>query len=164
MGMFTAIVGLAIAAYGAYEGTEARKDASKANKSAAEENRKARGEEKALNYQSQAQERRSQVREERVRRARIIQASENGGTDGSSGEYGAVSSLSTGLSANIGMNLGRAQAGNLIGGYLQNAADFNTAAQTAATNAQNADALAGLGMSIFSSAGGFGSFGSPKGK
>lgn len=155
-----AIAGLAVAATGTYVGIEARKDAAKANALAAAEQRKAKSEEKALNFQAQAAEKRQQIREERVRRARLLQASENSGLAGSSGEVGAVGGMNTMLQANLGMNRATAEAGSRIGGYLQNAADFHLAAQKAASKAQDGDAYAGLGMSIFSSAGGAGQIGS----
>ena len=167
MGIFSAIVaGIALVAgaYSANESSKARKEANAYNKKAANEQKLARREEKALSYQQAANERRSQVREERVRRAKILQAAENSGSAGSSGEYGATAGMATQLQANIGLNLGRMQGANLISGYMQNAADFNTAAQSAMAKSQDFDALAGLSMSIFSSAGGFGAFGTSKGK
>lgn len=166
MGVVTATIATLAAVastVGAVQGYEARKDAQKANKAAANEQRKVQGEQKALNFQAQAEERRKQVREERVRRAKLLQASNNTGGAGSSGELGAVGSLATQLNANIGINLGKAAAGNRISGYLQNAADFNTASQNAMMDAQNGDALFGVGMNIFNAAGGVNAFKTPKG-
>lgn len=151
-----AVAAVAISAYSAYEGHEARAEASDNYKAQANEQRHAGAEQRALNFQQQAEERRSQIREERVRRAKILQASEDTGVAGSSGEFGAIGSLSTTLSNNLGINAGRAEAGNRIGGYMQNAADFGTAAQQAVLQAQNADALFNVGMSIFSATGGGG--------
>jgi len=45
---------------------------------------------------------RQQAREERIKRARILQASEEAGTGGASREIGAVSALRTQVSANVG--------------------------------------------------------------
>ena len=149
-----AVGALAVGGVAAYQGYEARKEQAAYNKQAAQEQKKARSEEKALNYQAQAAERRAQIREERVRRARILQAAENSGSSGSSGEIGALGGMATQLAANIGMNLGRAQGGDMISGYLQNAADFSNSAQQAAFSAQNADSLFSLSSSIFSAAGG----------
>lgn len=145
---------LIMGATATYQGYQARKEQAAFNRQSALENKKARNEERAQNYQQMAAERRSQVREERVRRARILQGAENSGSSGSSGEAGAIGGMATQLQANIGMNLGRAQSGNLISGYLQNAADFNTSAQQSGYKAQNADALFSLSQSIFGAAGG----------
>lgn len=153
-----AAAALVVTGYEVYEGNQARNEAKDNYAKQADEQRKAQGEQKALNFQQQAMEVRKQVREERVRRAKLMQASEAGGTANSSGEIGATGSMTTQLNDNLGINYGRADAGNRIGGYLQNAADFGTAAQQAVMTAQNADAIAGLSMNIFSAAGGFGSF------
>lgn len=160
MAVLTAIaVGAAlIGGASVYNGIQSRKDAANAYSQQAGEQRKVQNEQKALNFQAQAQERRNQVREERVRRSKLLQASENSGTADSSGEYGAMGSLATQLSSNLGINAGRAQAGSNIGGYLQNAADFGLAAQQASQSAQNADAIAGWAGSIFNASGGFSLF------
>lgn len=158
MGIEVALIGLAVAAYGAYEGHEGRKEAKANYQRQAQESRKARAEEKALNFQQQAEERRKLVREERVRRARILQAAEGTGGAGSSGEYGAIAGMNTQLQSNLGINLGRAEAGNRISGYLQNAADFGTAAQNSIFEVQNADAIFGIGMNIFNASGGASNF------
>lgn len=152
----TIVMGVAAAAtaYTAYEG---RKDAKENMRRAADAQRKAQDEQKALNAAQMAQERRQQIREERVRRARIIQASANSGTTGSSGEFGALSSLSTQLSNNLGINAGRAAAGNRISNFMQNAADYNLAGQESLFRAQNADSLFGMTMNLYG-AGGFSAF------
>lgn len=149
-----AVAAMATAAVSAYSGYTARQDQKEAYENAASENRKAQGEQRALKFQEQAQERRNQVREERVRRAKILQSSENTGVGDSSGAYGAVDGLSTQLNNNLGINAGRATAGDRIGGYMQNAADFNLSAQNASISAQNADSLFSLSASIFSASGG----------
>lgn len=157
MAILTAIAVASAIAGGvsAYSGIQSRKEAAANYSAQADEQRKAQSEQSALNFQQQAQERRNQVREERVRRAKILQASENGGTAGSSGEYGAIDSLATQLSSNLGINAGRAQAGANIGGYLQNAADFGLAAQQAVSGAQTADSLFNLAGNIFTASGGY---------
>lgn len=151
-----AVASAFIGGVSAYNGIQSRKEAASNYSQQADEQRKAQGEQKALSFQQQAQERRNQIREERVRRAKLMQASENSGTAGSSGESGALGSLSTQLSNNLGINAARAQAGANIGGYLQNAADFGTAAQNAIAGAQTADAIGGFAGSIFSASGGYG--------
>lgn len=153
MGIVTGIL-YAVAAIGAYMAHDARQEQKRANASAAAEQKKVRGEENALNASKQAQERRAQIREERVRRGRIMQAAENTGVGGSSGESGALGSLGTQLQTNLGINAGYAAAGQRIGEYQQNAADFNLAAQNAALKAQDGMSLFQMGMSGAGKAGG----------
>lgn len=155
MGIISGIA-LAIAAVSAKIGYDARQDAKEANRAAAAEQKKARGEVNAVNASKQAQEKRAAIREERVRRGKILQASANTGTSASSGALGAEGGLSTQLSSNLAINAGMAAAGQRIGVYEQNAADFNLAAQEAALQAQNADSIFSTSMSMFSQTGGFG--------
>lgn len=155
MGIISGIA-LAIAAVSAKIGYDARQDAKEANRAAAAEQKKARGEVNAVNASKQAQEKRAAIREERVRRGKILQASANTGTSASSGVLGAEGGLSTQLSNNLAINAGMAAAGQRIGVYEQNAADFNLAAQEAALQAQNADSIFSTSMSMFSQTGGFG--------
>lgn len=138
-------------------GEQARGDARDSQNKAREEQQKIQGEQKAQNAAQAAQERRSQVREERVRRARILQSAEGTGAEGSSGEFGAISALSTNLSSNIGSNLGRIAASDRTSTYAQNSANFMGDAQNSMFDAQQADKLFNLSTSIFSASGGFGS-------
>lgn len=126
------------------QGVEARKDA----KAAAAEQRKANNEQRAQNAAAQANERRQQVREERIRRAKILQTSQNSGTAGSSGEAGALGSLTTQLGSAIGMNVGRAQAGERISTFMQNAADYNLSSQNHMLNSQAFGQLAGMASTV----------------
>jgi hypothetical protein len=148
MGIATTIIGLAIMAYGAYTANEARKDQKEANKDASTQRKAIQGENNALNAQKQAQERRALIREERVRRGKIMQSAENTGVSGGSGVEGATGALSTQLSSNLGANLGMAAAGQRIGEYAQNAADFDLASQNAALKAQQGEALVSMGSRI----------------
>jgi hypothetical protein len=118
--------------------------------------RQRQGEERAMNAAQAAQERRQQIREERVRRARVMQASENTGVAGSSGEIGAIGALSTGLSSNIGTNLGRLGAAERLSGISQGIADTNLSLGLAQSRAQEGQALTNIGSTIFGAAGGFG--------
>jgi hypothetical protein len=111
-------------------------------------------EQKASNVAAAANERRQQIREARVRRSRVMQTSSNTGTTGSSGEVGALGSLSTGLSSNIGSNLGQIETANRVTELGQTAADFGTAANIAGVNVQDATSMFQLSTSIFSSLGG----------
>lgn len=145
MAALTSIIGVGLLAYGAYSANEARQDQKDANRAAANERKQVQGEQNALNAQKQAQERRAQVREERVRRGKILQSAENTGASDSSGALGAVGALSTNLSSNLGANLGMAAAGQRIGEYAQNAADFDLAAQNASLQAQQGEQLMSIG-------------------
>lgn len=118
---------------------------------------KAQAEQKAAQAQAAAQERRQQVREERVRRARVMQASENTGTAFSSGEAGAVGNLATNLSSNLGLSLGGEQRGQAISGFNQQAANFGYNAQEYQGQGAMAASVANMSGSIFGAAGGFGS-------
>jgi len=125
-----------------------------AQKKAAGAQEKIQGEQKAQNAAQAASERRSQVREERVRRARVMQSSENTGVGESSGEFGALGTLGTNLAVNMGSNAGKLAASERTSGYAQDAANFMG-------QAQRSDKLFNLSASIFSNSGGFNSiFGS----
>ncbi len=90
---------------------------------ASNEQKKSQREQQAINASKAAQERRQQIREERIRRAQIIQASENTGTTASSGQIGAVGSAATQFSGNVGFNLGMQRSADLISNFQQNAQD-----------------------------------------
>lgn len=115
------------------------------------EQKKIQGEQKAQNAAQAAAAKRTQIREERVRRARILQSSEDTGTAGSSGELGAVGGMATNLATNLGSDAGRFAAGNRISDFAQNAANDMF-------DAQQADKLFSLSTSIFSASGGFSNF------
>ena len=86
------VVGAGVAIYGAVEGASARKDAKRAAESQAAAADRLQGEQKANAAGKAANERRAQIREERIKRARVMQAAENGGVADSSGESGALKS------------------------------------------------------------------------
>ena len=137
---YLAIAALAVATYSAVEADDNNRRSRNAQKKSASE-------QKAANAAQAAQERRAQIREERVRRARIIQAGENTNTVGSSGEAGALGSLSTQLGSNLGFNAGAIQRANNMSIFNQQAANYQGAAQ-------RNQAIGSLSMSIFSAAGG----------
>lgn len=103
---------------------------------------KAQSVQKGVQAAQAATERRNQIREERVRRARLMQASQNTGTVSSSGEMGAIGGLSTQLGTNIGTNLAMKAAGQEISLYNQQASD-------AMFSAQQAGQLFSLAGSVF---------------
>ncbi len=71
---------------------------------AAAAQKKANNRQAAMQSEQAAREKRQQIREERIKRAKILQASENTGTVGSAGELGSVAGLSSTLSGNLGFN------------------------------------------------------------
>lgn len=119
-----------------------------ASRSAAAQNR-ARNEQMAANAAEAARERRQQIREERVKQARIMQASTNTGVAESSGEFGAIGSIATQVNSNIGFNLGAIQRAESISIFNQQAADANLAGQKAAIIGNQAQAGLKLAGSIF---------------
>jgi hypothetical protein len=129
-------------------------DAKSSARKSAEEQRKAQSEQRAVQARQAAEEKRKQVREERVRRAKILQGSENTGVTGSSGEIGALGSLSTQLAANLGSNVGASRSGALIGGFNQTAADFSFDASKSMQEAGQWSQLAGVGENIFAASNG----------
>ena len=77
-----------------------------------------------------AESRRQRIREQRIRRAQIIAASENAGTNSSSGQIGAVGALSTNLAGLVGSSLGESKANAAVNKYGQKAADYTAQANT----------------------------------
>lgn len=152
-----ALVTAAVIGAAAYVSSEkSRKEAKAYYAQQATAQRAVRSEQAALNAQQAANERRQQIREERVRRAKILQAAEGTGTEGSSGELGATGGLTTQLGAGIGTNLGQLAGVGRINALQQTSADFGTAAQNALNNQAKYQNRFNLSMSIFQSAGGFG--------
>ena len=140
------VAALVVSAAGtAYTGM-AQADAASESASA---QRRSRAEQQAKNAADAAKERRQQIREERVKQARIQQASINTGTSGSSGETGALSSITTQTQANEGFNLGAIQRGNNISLFSQQAADADLQFQQMGILNQNIQGLTKVGVNIF---------------
>ena len=158
MAVVAAVVSTAFAVDGYTKGEEARKKAGEA----AAESRKAqlqqKSETEAQNASAQAMERRRQIREERVRRARILQSSENTGVEGSSGEAGALGNLTTAFSGAVGESVGKKASGERMSGYLQDQADAQFSFNQAQSDMSSAQTQMNLGMSIFSASGGLSNF------
>lgn len=131
-----AVAALVVSAYSAYQQHEAASDQRSAE-------RKRVAEQKAVNAQQSAEERRRQIREERVKRARILQASEGTGVSDSSGVAGGTGGIATAMQSNIGQNLGLAMHTSNISDYMQQSADAQYKAQTWG-------AVQGLSNSVFS--------------
>lgn len=141
--------GLEIAAYAALAvSTVSAVKQVQGQQEAAREGKKGQREQEAMNAARAAQERRQQIREERIRRARILQSSENTGVSESSGQIGAEGSLATQLSGNVGFNRGQIRSAGMISDFQQNAQD-------AIDQANLWGQVGQLSGSIFGAAGGF---------
>jgi hypothetical protein len=119
------------------------------NKKAQKAQGRIRDEQQAQNKAQQLKEKRNQIREERVKRARLMQASENTGVADSSGEAGAVGSISSQLGSNLGFNQGAIQASERISAFSQQAADATGNAQLSSALSQAAPVIGGMAESIF---------------
>ncbi len=156
---YIALAGAAIAVDGYVKGEEARKNAGEAAQRGKVAQEKQQSEAKAQNAQAAANERRRQIREERVRRARILQSSENTGVEGSSGEAGAIGSLETTFATAVGENVGKIASADRTSGYLQDQSNAQFQFNQAQSDMQAGQSQMNLGTSIFSQAGGLGSLG-----
>lgn len=79
-----------------------------------------------------AQENRRQLmREERIRRARIMQSSENAGGAGSSSEAGAIGAITTNVDAQVASSRGESAANTGINVQNQRATDYDNRARQA---------------------------------
>lgn len=112
------------------------------NMKSREAQQKAKLEQEAMNKQNAMEERRRQVREERIKQARILQASSNTGVAESSGEIGSSGAMATMLSSNIGANSSKLNLASNISGYQQEAAD----ARSSGATVQQAASLFGQGV------------------
>ena len=153
-----AAASLAVTAYSANEQQKAAEEAKSERQKAYNEQVKAQSEQKAMNAAQAAQEQRNQIREERIKRARIIQASENTGVGISSGVSGGTGSLSTQLGAGLGFNTGQVNKAAAISDNNQTAAGFLSSAENKIMQANQWGQIGSLGMSIFSQSGGFSNF------
>lgn len=154
-----AIIGLAVSAGGIIAGQAQARSAQRSSRAAADEASRVRAEEEAQGSRSAAQERRQQIREERIKRAQIMNQAELTGTSDSSGEMGATGGMSQQLGSNLGMNQGSILRGQRISGFLQNQANFMSAAQSSQARAGTYRQVGQLGGSLFSAAGGWSAFG-----
>lgn len=122
---------------------------------AVEERKKAQSVQKARQFESNAISARKSARQNRIRRAKILQASESGGTGGSSGEFGAIGSVSTQAGAGRGAAGSSQNQAVLEAGFLQNASNFVEVSAKQSNDAQTFGAISQTGFSVFNAAGGF---------
>jgi len=149
------IIGAIVAVVGTVSSVMSQQEAKKNASSSAAASRRSQEEQRAVQARQASEEKRKMVREERVRRAKILQSSENTGVAGSSGEVGALGSIATQFSANQGSNIGAARSGSLIGGFAQDAANENYSANKNMQEGAQWAQFGTIGSNIFDAAGGF---------
>lgn len=98
-------------------------------KAAAKDRKEAGAVSSAESSAQRSQNRRQQVRDERVRRAQILQGSQNTGVSQSSGETGATSALGTLISSNVSTISRQENSSNAISSWSQSAADHDLSSQ-----------------------------------
>jgi hypothetical protein len=123
MAVGAAIAALVVTVASAYQQNKAAKEAAKERKDAGKVQQ---AEQTAVKNDN----RRQQIREERVRRASIIQASQNTGVSESSGQLGATSALGSLISGNLASTSRQANSSNAIGGHLQSATNLDAKVST----------------------------------
>lgn len=117
-----AVAAVAVAAGSMYMSAKQAKAASKDRKEASAVS-------SAENSAQRSQNRRQQVRDERVRRAQIMQGSQNTGASQSSGELGSTSALGTLISSNVASLSRQENSSNAISSWTQSAADHDLSSQ-----------------------------------
>lgn len=111
-----AAAAVAVAAGSAYAANEQASDAASSRKKA---QKVSQAEQEARASES----RRQQIREERVKRATILQSSENTGVTSSSGQLGSISALGSQVGGNISSLSRQTDSAAAIGQYNQSAVD-----------------------------------------
>lgn len=150
LGGISALVGI----FGAVGQMDAANRSAAAQRDAAAQQREANNIQAAGQQNASTENRRQRVREARIRRAQILAASENAGTNSSSGSVGAVGALSTNLSGLLGNSLGETAANKGINAANQRSADFMGVARQAEQDGATIGAWTGAiqsGISGFSS-------------
>lgn len=136
-----AVAALVVGGVSAYE-------ANRQQKKAADKEEDAQAAALAEQKAQQAQQTRAQIREERIRRAQILQSSENTGVSASSGALGSVGALQTNVGANLAAATRSANTTTAITGFQQQAADYRSKANTiqAVGNLTSSAIFAGGGL------------------
>lgn len=129
MGIEIGIISMIIAGVSAVTGIVGNIAAANASAQAADAQKSANAVTNAQSQVNQINSRRQAIREERVRRAKIVQASTNTGTNFSSGALGAVGDLTTNLAEANSSSLGITNSNNAINSFNQQAQDFQSQAQ-----------------------------------
>lgn len=151
MGAVAAVIAGVGAVFSADRQRQQQRRAERASRRAQESQQEMNREQRAQQSAESARERRSMVREERVRRAQITAGSQAAGTLGSSGFLGASSGLSTQLGSNLGFQQASINRAGRIGGLMDQGSMFQQQAAGYQSSAQTWGALYGLSSSIFQS-------------
>lgn len=136
-----AVAAVAVAAGSAYMSAQAAKDAAKDRKQAGKVSQ-------AETTIQRNENRRQQIREERVRRAQVLQGSQNTGVSESSGELGATSALGTLIGSNVATQARQANSSNAISSWNQSAANSDLASQQWAGIGNVAGSVFGVASSM----------------
>ena len=92
---------------------------------------------------------RQQIRQERIRRAQVVSAAEAAGVRGSSVETSTIGSGQTLQAAGSAFATGATEAASVQSGFLQQAANFQSAAAFDLAQGQIGGAVASIGQSAF---------------
>lgn len=141
-----AVAAVVVSAAVSYKSQQAQKEAAKKAQRKEEEAKKVSQAEQVV---QQREKTREQIREERVRRAQILQSSENTGTGGSSGSAGSTGALNTALGANLSSMTRQGKAANVITNLQQGAANDLRDGQNKAARYNTIGAVAQAGFSAY---------------
>lgn len=137
---YVAIAAVAVAGASAYESSQQAKAAAKKE----EEAGKVASAEQAAQQTAQT---RAQIREERIRRAQILQSSENTGVTGSSGALGSTAALQTTVGSNLAAASRQVNSAKAITGLQQEAANLMTKSRETQAIGSFASSALGAGSS-----------------
>lgn len=141
-----AVAAVAVSAAVSYSSQQAQKAAAKKAQKKEEQAKKVSQAEQVVQQREQTRE---QIREERVRRAQILQASENTGTSASSGASGSTGALNTALGANLSAMTRQGKAANVITNLQQGAANDLRDGQNKVAQLQTIGSVAQAGFSAY---------------
>lgn len=139
---YLAIAAVAVAGASSYEANQQAKAAAKKD----EEAQEVSAAEQAAQQTAQT---RAQIREERIRRAQILQSSENTGVTGSSGALGSIGALQTTVGTNLAAASRQAASAQAITGLQQEAADLRSKGRDVQAQGQLASSAISAGSSLF---------------
>lgn len=142
-------VGLAVGAIGTAASIQQSRAARRDAQEAARRQREVAAEGAVSNARDNAMATRQRIREERVRRAQIIAASENTGTEASSVSMSALGGMATQFGAASGTSLGMFQQGQRLTALNQSIADFQTSANNRASRSGAYGQVASAGWGLF---------------
>jgi hypothetical protein len=155
MGPAVAVAALAVTATSAVMQHQQARRASRAQARAAEEAREQQRIGTAAEEIRGRQQRRQALREQRIRRARILAASQGAGVGGSAAESGAVGALGTLTGANLGALGSQMRGSQAIDASQQRQFGHQQSAASAQQRAQLWQGVGQLSGSVFQGTGGF---------